>query len=83
MSKIVYVIHEKDCKYKEEDVLGVVSDINNVDNLLKDYYGKYETIKTINFRDVRDSTIEYIKTIKVDGNEYKITIISFLLDKIW
>ena len=80
MSKIVYVIHEKDCKYKEEDVLGVVSDINNVDNLLDDYYGKYETI---NFRDIRDSTIEYVKTIKVDGNEYEITIISFLLDKIW
>ena len=33
MSKIVYVIHEKDLKYQEEDVLGVVSDINNVDNL--------------------------------------------------
>ena len=80
MSKIVYVIHEKDWKYKEEDVLGVVSDINNVDNLLKDYYGKYETIS---FRDVRDSTIEYIKTIQVDGNKYEITIISFLLDKIW
>lgn len=80
MSKIVYVIHEKDWKYKEESILGVVSDINNVDNLLKDYYGKYETIS---FRDVRDGTIEYIKTIKVDGNEYEITIISFLLDKIW
>ena len=80
MSKLVYVIHEKDWKYKEESVLGVVSDINNVDNLLKDYYGKYETIS---FRDVRDGTIEYIKTIKVDGNEYEITIISFLLDKIW
>ena len=80
MSKIVYVIHEKDCKYKEEDVLGVISDINNVDNLLKDYYGKYETI---NFRYIRDGTIEYVKTIKVDGNEYEITIISFLLDKIW
>ena len=80
MSKIVYVIHEKDLKYQEEDVLGVVSDIKNVDNLLKDYYGKYETI---NFIDVRDSTIEYFKKIKVDGNEYKITIISFLLDKKW
>ena len=80
MSKIVYVIHEKDWKYKEESILGVVSDINNVDNLLKDYYGKYETIS---FRDVRDGTIEYIKTIKVDGNEYEITIISFSLDKIW
>ena len=80
MSKIVYVIHEKDWKYKEESILGVVSDINNVDNFLKDYYGKYETI---NFRDIRDSTIEYVKTIKVDGNEYEITIISFLLDKIW
>ena len=80
MSKIVYVIHEKDWKYKEESILGVVSDINNVDNLLKDYYGKYETIS---FRDVRDGTIEYIKTIKVDGNEYEITIISFLFDKIW
>ena len=80
MSKLVYVIHEKDWKYKEESVLGVVSDINNVDNLLKDYYGKYETIS---FRDVRDGTIEYIKTIKVDGNEYEITIISFSLDKIW
>ena len=80
MSKIVYVIHEKDWKYKEESVLGVVSDINNVDNFLKDYYGKY---KTISFRDVRDGTIEYVKTIKVDGNEYEITIISFSLDKIW
>ena len=80
MSKLVYVIHEKDWKYKEESILGVVSDINNVDNLLKDYYGKYETIS---FRDVREGTIEYIKTIKVDGNEYEITIISFLLDKIW
>lgn len=80
MSKLVYVIHEKDWKYKEESILGVVSDINNVDNLIKDYYGKYETIS---FRDVRDGTIEYIKTIKVDGNEYEITIISFLLDKIW
>ena len=80
MSKLVYVIHEKDWKYKEESILGVVSDINNVDNFLKDYYGKYETIS---FRDIRDSTIEYVKTIKVDGNEYEITIISFLLDKIW
>ena len=76
MSKLVYVIHEKDWKYKEESILGVVSDINNVDNLLKDYYGKYETIS---FRDVRDGTIEYIKTIQVDGNKYEITIISFLL----
>ena len=80
MSRIVYVIHEKDCKYKEEDVLGVVSDINNVDNLLKDYYGKYETI---NLRDIRDSTIEYVKTIKVDGLKFEITVQSFLLDKIW
>ena len=80
MSKIVYVIHEKDWKYKEESILGVVSDINNVDNLLKDYYGKYETIS---FRDVRYGTIEYVKKIKVDGNEYEITIISFFLDKIW
>ena len=79
MSKLVYVIHEKDWKYKEESILGVVSDINNVDNLLKDYYGKYETI---NFRDVRDSTIEYIKTIQVDGNKYEITIISFIIDEI-
>ena len=80
MSKIVYVIHEKDCKYKEESVLGVVSDINNVDNLLKYYYYKYETI---NFRDVRDSTIEYVKTITVDGLKFEITVQSFLLDKIW
>ena len=80
MSKLVYVIHEKDLKYQEEDILGVVSDINNVDYLLKDYYGKYETI---NFIDIRDSNIEYVKKIKVDGNEYEITIISFLLDKIW
>ena len=59
--------------------MGVVSDINNVDYLLKDYYGKYETI---NFRDIIDSNIEYVKTIKVDGNEYEITIISFILDEI-
>ena len=77
MSKIVFVIHEKDLKYQEEDVLGVVSDINNVDNLLKDYYGKYETI---NFRDIRDSTIEYVKTIKVDGLKFEITVQSFFLD---
>ena len=41
MSKLVYVIHEKDWKYKEESILGVVSDINNVGNLLKDYYDNY------------------------------------------
>ena len=80
MSKLVYVIHEKELNYKEYDVIGVVSDLNNIDKLLLDYYGKYETI---NFMDVRDSNIEYVKKIKVDGNEYEITIISFLLDKIW
>ena len=80
MSKLVYVIHEKELNYKEYDAIGVVSDLNNIDKLLLDYYGKYETI---NFMDVRDSTIEYVKTIKVDGNKYEITIISFLLDKIW
>ena len=70
----VIVIHEHDSQDGEQIVIGVASSIERAEGLIKDYYGEF---KEVEFRDIRDSNLEYSKTLEVLdhlNSPYKVTV---------
>ena len=86
-NKQVYLIFEVyEDKTITKDVIGVISEPNNYIKILDDYYGK-ERWEEISYRDIRDSTLEWIrKTIwNCDGEWIEVEIICemFLVDELF
>jgi len=81
---MVLVIHERDSQDEEHCIIGVASGSDKANELLKEYYGKF---KELSFHDIRDSNIEWSKTLEVldhKGTPYKVFIWTewFEIDKI-
>lgn len=82
--KSVIVIYEVDSSDNERNIIGVASTRGNAFNIMEEYYGKGEHV-TSDFRDVRDSNIDFTCTIKVEGvwgGVYHITGMDFIVDSI-
>jgi hypothetical protein len=62
--KNVLVIHEKDLEDKDQSVIGVVDSLEEADKLINKYYGEHTVLK---FKDIRDSNLEWEKTLEVEG----------------
>lgn len=86
MNNIIYVLIEQDLKDNETIVIGVANSIQNVQKIMDEYYGVY---KVINYKDIRDSQLEWEKTIEVGWDEllkmnpekFKVTLQWFELNK--
>ena len=75
----VYVLLEKDPEDGQTIVIGVSDSTWNADKLMSDYYKDF---KVVEYTDVRDSSIEWIKIIELSdpsGNiyYYNLTLLSF------
>ena len=62
---VIFVLTEKDLADEEISVIGVADSVENAQKVMDKYYGEY---KLLNYRDIRDSGIEWEKTIEI---EYK------------
>jgi hypothetical protein len=86
-NKQVYLLFEVyEDKKMTKDVIGVISEPNNYIKILDDYYGK-ERWEEISYRDIRDSSLEWIRKIKwnCDGEWIEVEIICemFLVDELF
>lgn len=77
---MVIVIQEYDYSDKEEIVIGVASNRENALRIIEEYYGK-DAVQS-DFRDIRDSGLNFDVKIKVDGYKYGVTGIEFQIDRI-
>lgn len=82
----IYTILEKDLSDGNQSVIGVADSLENVDKIVSEYYGEH---KVHSFNDIRDSSLEWIKFIKVDHGikndpdpNYKVIVQSFQLNKL-
>jgi len=74
MSKVL-VIHEIDLHDNEHDVIGVADSVEKAGELIKGCYG--DDYRELSHRDIRDSSLEYIKILEVkdsDNDFYKVQI---------
>ena len=58
----VLIIHENDFDDNEQSVIGVADSVENAEKVIKEHYGDY---KELSHRDIRDSSIEYSKSLEV------------------
>ena len=77
---MVIVIQEYDYSDKEETVIGVASDRVNALKIIDEYYGK-DAVQS-NFRDIRDSNIDFDVTVEVDGYKFRVTGEDFEIDRV-
>jgi len=77
---MVIVIQEYDYSDKEETVIGVASDRENALRIIDEYYGK-DAVQS-DFRDIRDSGLNFDVKVKVDSYKYGVTGIEFQIDKL-
>lgn len=77
---MVIVIQEYDYSDKEETVIGVASDRENALRIIDEYYGK-DAVHS-DFRDIRDSGLDFDVKVKVDGCKYGVTGIEFQIDRV-
>jgi hypothetical protein len=61
----IIVIHEKDFSDEEQIVIGVCDSVKKAEGLIKEYYGEF---KELTYHDIRDSDLEYCKSIEVLGH---------------
>jgi len=85
--KGVYLLFENISEGEPYEVIGVISDPNIFEKIFDYYYGK-GFWRTIDYRDVRDSGIEWVRKLEVseDGEKaYTITITChyYLVDDIF
>jgi hypothetical protein len=76
---MIYVLTDKDGENGQSITIGVFDNPEAAKNKLKDYYGDYEELK---HDDVRDSGIEWVKHIKVDGRIDRAILEYFTLNEI-
>ena len=74
--KELIVIEELDRK-QYSTIIGVAETMQKSIELMTEYYGEYETLGV---KDVRDSGIEYVYSIKADKESYTIVFRSFNLN---
>ena len=74
------VIHEFDYSDKENDIIGVASDRVNALRIIDEYYGK-NAVQS-DFRDIRDSNIDFDVIVEVDGYRYRVTGEDFEIDMV-
>ena len=74
------VIHEVDLKDKEETIIGVATTRDEAMRMIKEYYGN--EVNIADFRDIRDSGIDFDCFISVDGGYYRVTGLDFEINKI-
>ena len=84
MKKEAFVITEQVDGALDSSVIGVASTGDMAIGLINEYYQEHTLIE---FRDVRDSGIEFIRTIQVNdynGIPYKVkvTVLSFNVDEV-
>ena len=72
------VIEELDRK-QYSTIIGVSDSIPKSLELITEYYREYEIIGV---KDVRDSGVEYVYSIKADGDYYTIVLRSFNLNSL-
>lgn len=66
----VLIVQEVDCYDGEKNILFACDSVKKARELIKEYYGEYKTIKS---EDVRDSSLEFIKKIKLpDGQTFRV-----------
>ena len=68
------IIHEKDLEDGEGSVIGVADSVVNAERIIKEYYGDFTELSK---REIRDSTLEYSKELRVesfDGSYYNVVI---------
>lgn len=78
--KTVYLIQETDLEGENLDTVAVCSSVEKARPLIEEYYG--DKAKFFNYRDIRDSSLEYSIEVKVDGYEYLCTVVSFDIDRL-
>ena len=79
----VMVIRERDHFDNEEIVIGVASDRKNALRIIDEYYGKESTMSE--FKDVRDSNIDFTANIEVPGGlggKYSIWVEDFYINEV-
>jgi hypothetical protein len=79
----VIVINEKDSSDGEINVIGVASDRENALRIIKEYYGEESTI--LNFKDIRDSGLDFTALIEVPGDlggKYNIWADDFYINEV-
>lgn len=71
---MIFVIHEEDEDGTGQSVIGLASSLETADKMILEYFGGF---KVISFRDIRDSSLEWEKTIEVssfDNSKYKVRV---------
>lgn len=70
----IYIITQIDSDDSEQTIIGVADSVEKANEMINEYYGDF---KEITYDDVRDSGIEYAKTIEVINADdpYKVGII--------
>ena len=74
MKQQILVIHEVDHDDDAHSVVGVADSVENAQKVIDEYYGEY---KEISFKDIRDSSIEWEKTLELEGafkKPYRVTV---------
>lgn len=77
---MVIVIHEFDYSDKENSVIGVASDRVNALRIIDEYYGK-DAVQS-DFRDIRDSNIDFDVIVEVDRYKFRVTGEDFEIDRV-
>lgn len=78
--KTVYLIQETDLEHENLNTVAVCSSVEKSHEIMRDYYGS--RAKYFNYRDIRDSNLEYSIDVFVDGYEYLCTVVSYDIDKL-
>ena len=73
------VIQEKDHEDGEERIIGVADSVKNAEGIIEEHYGKGNYIE-VAYRDIRDSTIEYIKIIEIKWHKSEPTKVTLTLE---
>mgnify|MGYP003649989334 FL=1 len=63
MNNTVYVLKEYDLDFKEWDLIGVCSTLEDCANMIYEYFGEYQVLQEW---DIRDSGLEYKKKLLVN-----------------
>lgn len=67
----VFVLYERDLQDKEDDVIGVISSKDKLNDILENYYGNYTILSTNNSEMIYSIIIE---TESYNKTKYKVEI---------
>lgn len=64
----MYIITESDSEIKDTHVVGLATDLYHVQRMIAEYMGEDAT--EVNYRDIRDSGLEFEKTFYITDTKY-------------